>query len=333
VKILIVRFSSIGDIVLTTPIIRCLKHQLPNVTIHYLVKEKYKHVLDQNPNINKIYSIHKKLSEVKNDLKKENYDHIIDLHHNLRTLLLKLFLAKSSHSFEKLNVKKWLFVKFKINRLPKIHIVERYFKTIAFLNVKNDNLPCDYFISKSDFYEVKARHHVEKYLALAIGAQFATKRLPLEKIIEIIEKIDVPILILGDNNDKTIANQIVKHFEFQKNNSQKNIVNLCGELSLTQSASVVKQAQVLLTHDTGLMHIASAFRQNIISVWGNTTPDFGMYPYFPEQNKPFSIHEVFGLNCRPCSKIGFQKCPKKHFSCMNLQDTIEISEEIKKIFR
>ena len=102
------------------------------------------------------------------------------------------------------------------------------------------------------------------------------------------------------------------------------VVNLCGALSLYQSASFVRQAAKVATHDTGLMHIAAAFRKEMVSIWGNTVPKFGMYPFYPDGMDRNTTIEVQGLSCRPCSKIGHKRCPEKHFRCMNALDIAQI---------
>ena len=128
-KVLIVRFSSIGDIVLTTPVARCIKTQLENVEDHYATKNQYRSILENNPYIDKIFVLKDNLNELIAELKKENYDVVLDLHNNLRTRILKWKLGIRSHSFNKLNVEKWLMVNFKINKLPDVHIVDRYLET------------------------------------------------------------------------------------------------------------------------------------------------------------------------------------------------------------
>ena len=130
IKILIVRFSSIGDIVLTSPVIRCLKQQLKDVEIHYLTKENFKSVVELNPNIDKLHTFKKDLKPVLNQLKKEKFDYVIDLHKNIRSFRVKLALGCKSYSFKKLNFEKWLLVNFKINHLHKKHIVERYLEKV-----------------------------------------------------------------------------------------------------------------------------------------------------------------------------------------------------------
>lgn len=315
-KILIVRFSSIGDIVLTTPVVRCLRLQL-NAEIHYLTKENYQNILISNPYIYKVWTIKTSISEVQKELKKEQFDYIIDLHKNLRTLHLRLVLKSKFLAFEKLNFQKWLITKFKINRLPNVHIVDRYLETVNSLGVKNDGKGLDYFIPKKDIISLNEYSNTFT-TAFVIGAAHATKRLPVEKIITICKTIlkqkNHTILLLGGKEDAKNGEQIEKAI-------QHNISNLCGKLNLNQSASIIQQADKVITHDTGLMHIAAAFQKEIISVWGNTIPAFGMYPYVDASK--FKIVEVENLSCRPCSKIGHQTCPKGHFKCMANIDELQ----------
>ncbi len=321
-KFLIIRFSSIGDIVLTSPIVRALKEQKPECEIHYITKKSYAGIVENNPHINKVYSIENEIDEVINELKNENYDFVIDLHNNIRTLRLKKKLGLPSASFPKLNLKKFFLTNFKWNSLPDVHIVERYAMTLESLNVKLDNKGLDYFIPEKDNVDLHDYSVKSNFVAFSIGAQYQTKKLPVKKIIELISKINQQVVLLGGPEDCQEGKQI--------EDESDNIVNLTGKLNLNQSASVLKQASVVVCHDTGLMHIASAFNKKIVSIWGNTVTELGMYPYMPSNSSNFSVHEV-DLKCRPCSKIGFDKCPKKHFNCMNQQDLDDINSTIKSI--
>lgn len=313
VKFLIIRLSSIGDIVLTTPVIRNLKTQVEGAEIHYLTKKAFLPALEENPYIQKIHLYDNNLKEIVTALKAEKFDFIIDLHNNLRSSRIKLALNKVSFSFPKLNVQKWLMVNFKINKLPELHIVDRYMSTLGMFNVKNDNLGLDFFIRADNEMNVKMlpENFRNGYVALVIGARHNTKQLPDERIIALIGKLKLPVLLLGGKDDAERGERLSGILG-------NSCLNFCGKLSLQQSASYLKQSQFVITHDTGLMHIASAFGKTILSIWGNTIPAFGMYPYLPGENS--EIFEVKKLKCRPCSKIGFDKCPLKHFNCMNQID-------------
>jgi ADP-heptose:LPS heptosyltransferase len=319
-KILVVRFSSIGDIVLTSPILRAIKNQKQEVEIHYLTKTIYSGLVENNPNVDKVYVIDNSIATVIKDLKKEEYDFVVDLHRNIRTSRLKLSLARPNGTFPKLNFRKFLLTQFKINKMPKIHIVDRYFEAVKPLGIVNDNKGLDFFIPELDEVDLDAFQIPPHFVAFAIGAQFATKRLPTESIIALVSKIDLPVVLLGGTLDEKVAAIISR--------ACSNAIDLTGQINLNQSASVIKQASKVITHDTGLMHIAAAFEKPIVSIWGNTVPDLGMYPYMPESEVNFSIHEVNHLKCRPCSKIGHQACPRKHFACMMEQDLDAIAEDV-----
>lgn len=323
-KILIIRFSSIGDIVLTTPVIRIAKEQIPGSEVHFLTKKSFHSIVKNNPYIDKCFLVEDNLSEVIEKLKEEKYDFVVDLHKNLRSAKVKRALKVPSKSFEKLNLEKWMFVNLKQNRMPDIHIVERYIQTLESFRVKNDNKGLDYFIDSVDEVSLTElpESHQNGYVGWVIGGSYFTKMLPANKIVEVLRKTNHPILLLGGPEDAEKGEDIRLKIGAQ-------VFNSCGKYSLNQSASLVKQANKILTNDTGLMHIAAAFNKPILSFWGNTVPEFGMTPYLPQNPHRSKIMEIKDLRCRPCSKLGFKKsCPKKHFYCMQLYDVSEIIEWI-----
>lgn len=324
VKILVVRFSSIGDVVLTASVVRCLKEQLPSSEIHFLTKSSFRSIVEHNPNIDKVITIDSSIKEVTSELKEEKYDHIVDLHNNLRTRSLAFRLRKPTTRFPKLNLEKWKLVKFKKNSMPDIHVVDRYFEAVKSLGVKSDGKKGDFLIPSSNEVDIEGKFNLQsrEYYALVIGAKFKTKQLPEEKLLELISKIQLPIILIGGPDDRELGNRLVEL------SSKENIVNTCGDFSILGSASILKQSRVVITNDTGMMHIAGCFDVPIVSIWGNTVPELGMYPYRPNNEASFSIHEVKGLNCRPCSKIGFESCPKGHFDCMMKQDLDGILEKL-----
>lgn len=324
-KVLIIRFSSIGDIVLTTPVVRNLKVQLGETEIHYCTKKQFEPILRANPYIDKIYTLESSLNALISQLKTEKYDLIIDLHHNLRTFIIKILLGKQAYSFDKLNFEKWLMVNLKINRLPNRHIVDRYMDTVKPLGIKVDNLGLDYFIPENDEVEQEwiPETHRKEFVIFAIGGNHNTKKLPFEKMIELCDRINKPVILIGGNEDAETGESIKRFFDentdypgyepgLRKMGKKTIIFNGCGKFSVNQSASLIKKASYVFTHDTGMMHIAAAFKKQVYSIWGNTIPLFGMYPY----KTKFVVFENNHLNCRPCSKIGYDKCPKGHFKCM-----------------
>jgi len=307
-KILVVRFSSMGDIIYTTPVVRCLKTQLPDAEIHFLTKPAFKYIYDNNPHLDKLLLLKPTLAETIEEIKAEKYDYLIDLHNNLRTSLIKLRTGIKSSAYKKQRIRKWLSLKFNLKLVPPVHLVERYMKAVRFLGVKNDGKPIDYYIkTEHDLTKLLPASHQPGFVAFVIGATHFTKRMPNEKIISICSKIDSPIVLLGGNDVKDNGSIIA-------NSIGSNIYNACGITSLDESVYLVSKAKRVLGFDTGLTHIAEAFERPIASIWGGTVPELlGVQPYMVKEA------EVIGINlpCRPCSKFGLEKCPLGHFKCMN----------------
>jgi len=321
VKFLIIRFSSIGDIVLTTPVIRGLKQQVEDAEVHYLTKHQFEGIVSQNPYVDKVLTLKENLKDTIEEIKEQDYNYIIDLHHNLRTSIIKRKTRLISFSFDKLNFKKWLFVNFKINRMPDVHIVDRYLATVSVFDVKNDGKGLDFFIPEKDKVVPQDMHSAfkGKYMVAVVGANHFTKQIPVEKIVNIANKTGMPVCLIGGKD-------VVRQAFLIEEQLKVPFLNTVGKVNLNQSASLIEQSEIVLTPDTGMMHIAAAFGKKIISLWGNTVPQFGMYPYMPHSDS--KIFEVKNLKCRPCSKIGFAKCPKEHFKCMNDIDEKDIVDYI-----
>ena len=322
-KFLIIRFSSIGDIVLTTPVIRGLHKKFPDAIIHFLTKQNFKNILEHNPYLDKIHTLGDSFELMLHELNTEEYDYVIDLHHNLRTLRVKRFLKNvKAFSFNKLNVEKFIYTNLKINTLPKKHIVDRNLETVASLGVTNDGFGLDYFIPEKDIVKNTdiPTSHLHGYIAIVIGAALATKKLPIHKLKELCAAIDHPIILLGGKEDQADGEMIAAIDNIK-------VYNACGKFNLNESADLVRRSKLVISHDTGLMHIAAALQKPVISVWGNTVPAFGMYPYYGKNSKQyFDTVEINKLWCRPCSKIGYNKCPRGHFKCMEL---IAVNEIVK----
>jgi len=313
VKFLVIRFSSIGDIVLTSPVVRGLKQQVDNSEVHFVTKHKHACLVENNPYIDKVHVLEESMNNLIHDLEKENFDYIIDLHQNFRSNKIRRRLKVQSFSVDKLNWQKMLMVRFKINKLPNQHIVDRYLEAVSTFDVKNDGKGLDYFITDGDEFkqEELPAPFQDGYVAFVIAGTYFTKKLPVSKVSQICQNIPYPVILLGGKAEIDEGEQILSE-------SKGNVLNYAGKITLNQSASLVRDAKVVLSNDTGLMHIAAAFKKKILSFWGNTIPDFGMYPY--QANIVSEKLEIEGLKCRPCSKLGHHKCPKKHFKCMEALD-------------
>ena len=315
-KILVVRYSSIGDIGLTTPVLRILKNQL-NAEVHYLTKKEYSSILKNNPNINKLYSIENSILELRQHLQKEKYDYVIDLHNNLRSSLL-ISLGFTVKRYVKSNFKKFLFRNFGINLLKNKHVVDRYLDTISFLNVKNDGKGLEYYIDDQVSLDFDLN---QKYIAWAIGGSQIQKQISANQITKISERLNFPIVLIGSEEEKSTGDLI------EENCKELVIKNFCGVLDLDQSALIVKHSFCLFSNDTGMMHIGAALNKKIVSFWGCTKPDMGFYPYVNEEK---SLLIVSPNSKRQCSKHG-DSCRYSKDGCIKL---IEIDENlIKKILR
>lgn len=296
-KILIVRFSSIGDIVLTTPIIRALKTQLEgDVEIDFITKKVHASILDGNPYLSEIITIDKHVSEVSEALKRKRYDYVVDLHSNLRSRQVKRACKALSFTLDKRNIAKWIYVNTKREWLPIGHVVERSFHALKGLGIEDDGKGLDYFIPAKSKVDLSTLPESVRsgYICYAIGGKMKGKILPTEKIIAICKAIEKPVVLLGGPEDRAVGDAVF-------NACGKRVFNACGAFSLQQSASILQQSEKVITHDTGLMHIASALKKPVISIWLATTPQIGFSPW-----QPGSGSVMIEADCkkRPTSKLG-----------------------------
>lgn len=319
-KILIIRFSSIGDIVLTSPVIRCVKQQT-EAEVHYLTKPQYKPVIEANPHIDCIHTFtENEANAAIRALRAEEFDWVADLHHNLRSLRIKRALQRRGRAFPKLNFEKWLIVNLKFNRLPDSHIVDRYLETVQLLGVTNDGKGLEHFLPPDVAPDLSPFGlKGQNYIAISVGAAHATKCLEDQQIVTISDQLQLPVILLGGPAEEIRGEAIARA-------TKSRVINMCGRCGINTSAWLVKNSAVTISPDTAMMHFAAAFRTPLISVWGNTIPEFGMYPYYGDQPGKHVLFEIHGLTCRPCSKIGFEKCPKDHFRCIRDLDVTAIAE-------
>ena len=324
VRILVVRFSSIGDMVLTSPVVRHLKKGWPgDCEVHYITKKKFRAIVDPNPYIDRVFAIEKSTNEVLEELQEQDYAYIIDLHNNIRSSILKRKLGLLAFTFKKLNFRKWLLVNFGIDKMPDVHVVDRYMDTLRTFDIPRDEEGLDYFIPEDQ--EMKAGDFPvgfdKPYIAIAIGAQHWRKKLPKHRLVELCQMLDHPIALLGGPDDMEVARDIAEK-------AGDHVWPAAGHLSLHQSASVVRQSAVVISHDTGLMHIAAAFGKPVISVWGATVPQFGMYPYKPGPNSV--MVQADHLKKRPCSKLG-TRCKYRKCRCVEEIDLEKIRTAAERI--
>ena len=315
-KILIIRLSSIGDIVLTTPIIRCIKLQT-KAELHYLTKKQYVDLVISNPYIDNLIIFEGDIRDTIRVLKKEHYSIIIDLHNSLRSFWIKINIRVKAYSLNKYNIRRFLLINFGINLMNK-HIVDRYFETCNPIGVINDNKGLQFFMPAN----IKLQFNLnQQYVAWCIGASFEQKKLSETQIVEVSNKLRLPIVLIGGAKEKKMGSSILKH------SKNKNIYNFCGKFSINQSALIIKNSCVVLTNDTGFMHIASSFKKKIISFWGCTKPSLGYYPYMTAN---LSTQIISKKRKHPCSKHG-EHCKVNFRGCIKEIDSKLILNEIEKV--
>ena len=326
-RLLFIRFSSIGDIVFTTPAIRCAKQQIPGVEIHFLTKASMKAVTEANPYIDHFHYFNKDLNVTINDLKTFQFDYIIDLHKNLRTFQIQKALGVPSLSYKKLSLQKFLLTKLHLNYMPDRHIVDRSIDALSNLGVVNDGNGLDYFIPQDTQLKANALPEAFSagYIALVIGASYASKKLPIASLQALCHKIPYPIVLIGGKEDQ------VQGVAIEAINPIK-IFNACGKFNLHESAILVKNARTVISHDTGFLYIACAFHKKTVAIWGATSPALQVEPYYPaaqheNKNGMYFNAIVPNLPCQPCSNYGTKQCPQGHFACMKQQDLQSIADK------
>ena len=317
-KILIMRLSSIGDILLSTPFIRQVRIAFPKSQIDFVIKNEYYSLIQFNPHLDKIYRYDKAtgiqgLENLSRNLSEQKYDLVFDLHNNFRTrYILAKIKTKKVFRIKKDKIKRALLVYVKLNMYKTITTIpQRYLAVGKQAGIKDDDNGMEIFWRDSVELEVNSilqrNHTPEKFIVIAAGAAHYTKRWPTDKYMKLIEKLlaysNARIVLMGNDKEKKILSNLV---------ISPRIINLAGQLSLLQAAAILGKAQVVVSNDSGLMHMATAVNTPVVAIFGSTVKELGFFPY-----KGLSVvHEEQNLWCRPCSHIGREKCPLGHFRCM-----------------
>lgn len=312
-KLLVIRFSAIGDIVLTTPVLRALKTAFPDCELHWLAKEKFAHVLAHNPHISRIHAWTKETNQqVMSSLRNEQFDGVLDLQGSLRSRRIGWQLGRPYVTFDKRNLRKWWMVRTKRGSVT--HVVERYAQVLAPFGVSLDDSGLDFPLPEDAV--AAARQAVQAFVstlppvtqppvAAVLGATHNTKKWPLAYHAELLNRLGLPVVLIGGPAERNDADTLLPQLQVP-------VLDAVAHHDLFGSAALLQQCQFVITNDTGMMHIAAALQVPLLSIWGNTVPGFGMTPY----RAKYLTLETIGLPCRPCSKIGFARCPQGHFRCM-----------------
>ena len=316
---------TIADVVFATPIIRALKVQLDELELHILADLTAAFTLDENPYVDNIHFPTGSTWKNYRRLKREKFDIVVNLREGLNSKFLTLLLNAKTYALKSNRWKEWLMINLKIDQLSNHHLVHRMFEGLSKLPIKPDELGLDYFIPDKDKVakDWLPEAFREAYVVFCINASHNTRKLTVSRMIELCDKINKPIVLLGSKEDTETGEAISEFFNqsfsagYEEGLLQLNkstiIYNACGKFNFNQMASVVKQARAIFTFDNEFIPIASAFKKEIFGLWGNTILLIGRYPY----RTKFTVLENNKTSCRPCSARGFAKCPKGHFNCMN----------------
>jgi len=322
-KILVVRLSSIGDVLLTTPVVRCLHTQLEDVELHFLTKPANVPLLENNPYIDVLHEYTGTLAGIQR-LLDEHFDLVVDLHKNHRSNRVCEELGVRCCTYNKENFHKFVYVLTGWNVMSGRHVVERYMAAVAPLGVTNDNGGLECYLADSAYEEAHRlrRRYLDQqpYCVVTCGAQHYTKRIPTEGISALCANMPLPVVLLGDKSDQ-------QRLDCEEVCLTDKDINLCGQTSLAVSAALVREAAVVVAADTGLMHVSAAFRRPTVVVWGATAPPLGFTPY----RTPYVDCEVVGLSCHPCSRQGGSRCRRGHFACMRQQNWYEVASKARSL--
>jgi ADP-heptose:LPS heptosyltransferase len=315
-KILVIRFSSFGDIVLTYPFLTLLRKYFPSARIDYLTKSAYAPLVKMHGSTDNIIEFkNEKIGELRNIIKKNNYDLIFDLHKNIRSVFSTLFTKPEKIRYKKNTIKKLLLAAFKINLLDNIvPVYKTYINALSEIHFQ-ENMD----LLKADLIFDNEPAVKEPYILIAPSSKHFTKTLPKDKFEEIIKEVkNKKIVLIGDRSFKDM--ELCVYLE----KISPRVINLCGKTNYNTLANLIFNCDLVICNDSGVLHLAEALDKKIIVFFGSTVKEFGFYP----QLESTVVFENNNLKCRPCTHIGKAECPKKHFKCMN---DINVNEIINKI--
>jgi len=328
-RILILRFSSMGDILLATPVLDILKEKYPDCQIDWVVNKKFEDVLNTNPLINKliIFQDSESLKNIRREISVSDYDFIFDLHKNSKTYYLTRN-KKNVFRYNKRVFERFMLVYFKKKYNKIIPAAKMYFQALEKAGISTpDNWKLTFEINKEIEEAAVKKFNLtnNSYIAIIPGASYSTKMWPKEYFRDLVIKIGnsdlvyKKIFLLGKGVKEESAGKFITE------GNEAHCTDLMGKLSLQETAVILKYSRLVVTNDNGPMHLAECFNKKIIAIFGCTTEEFGFYPYSTE----YKIIENKGLRCRPCTHFGRNECPDKHFKCMNDISVESVYETLK----
>ncbi len=328
-KALIIRFSSVGDIVLSSLLVRAFRFRFPDAQLDFVVKQEFADLVRFNPHVTNVKEFPTQgtfadLTQLRGNIQRERYDLIVDIHDSLRSWFLCLG-AKQVARINKRKFARFLLVRFKLNVYEKFggapSVALRYLEPVQKFGVRDDGKGLELFSSAGD--EIRIRHLIQSsalkltpdFIGLCPSAKHNNKMWLKERFAEaatlLSQDYKNPVVIFGSDEERKLSDEIT-HLIAQQNPDAK-VLNLAGKISLTETAAMMEYCSVVITNDTGLMHIAAARKRNVVAIFGPTVKEFGFFPFGTNN----VVVENAGLYCRPCTHIGLPDCPEGHFKCMN----------------
>lgn len=334
-KTLVLRLSSIGDIVLTSPAIRVLRTAAgKNARIDYVVRTDYADLVRSSHHLSFVHEYDTAsgfpgLKALAKQLRAEKYDLVVDLHDSIRTKYLRAACAaKKTVVMDKRKFERWLLVNLKRNAYDDaLSVPERYIETLEEYGITDDGKGLEIFIPDSIQFEASGKiatlklNTFEKVIGICPGSKHFTKRWQKEKFaavaVRAAKELKAKVLLFGGPEEKADCAFVAE--EVARQISPSAVADLSGELSLLATTAALEFCDVVVTNDSGLMHLAAAKQRSIVAIFGSTVKEFGFAPFGTKS----IVVETNGLDCRPCTHIGKSSCPKGHFRCME-----EISTEM-----
>jgi lipopolysaccharide heptosyltransferase II len=315
-NILAVRFSSIGDILLTTPLLRAIRHRHPGARITALTKQAYLPLLSHNPHLDRVISLEpgRSLTSLAAELRAEPYSHRLDLHGSLRARVLRTLVPGRWSGYPKHRVARALLIHGKRNQYRDHRPVpERYFSAAQELDVTPDHGPPEFFLGPdaeqqtADWLEAAGFASKRPMIAVAPGAAHATKRWPLEHWQNLVEQIvsdGFDVAVVGGSGDAHLGTVLA-------NLPGGRVASAAGDFGLQCTGALLRRAAALVSGDTGVMHMATGVGTPVVALFGPTVEAFGFFPY----SRRARVVEL-ALSCRPCSSQGGSRCPLAHHRCL-----------------
>ena len=335
-RILVIRLSSLGDVLLTTPVLRLLREYCPAAQIDFLTRVAYKDLLCANPCVDRVllFDPQQGLRQTLHTLRQRRYDLVVDLHRTLRShLLSRGVMATRKLTYAKRTARRALLVRLGWNTLRAMTPVpELYAAPLRRVGMTAPLPPLELHLTPASrdamrTYVQQALPHSMEWplLALAPGAHWPTKRWPVERFAAVAQELAqaqrAAVVLLGGAEDVPLAQELCQRLRVP-------VLDSTGKLSLMHTAALLQQCRLLLSNDSGLMHMATALRVPVVAIFGPTVQEFGFYPF-----KAYAQVISIDLPCRPCSTKGSARCPRGHHQCMQQVTVAQVGAAAHSLWR